>query len=260
MPSISDIFEKHQTNAAGLARLQALQDPPIRYVIAITPRSGSSHLCDVMKRTKAFGSPGEVLAAEFIPNILKSVPARDADEYLRHVFRALKSANGVSGIKTSWFQFQNFGAALQNRTIINSFRYVYLTRQDLCAQAVSLYKATESKVFHTNIKHTDDALEKLRSLQYDYQKICDWYDHIVAQQDGWQRFFSSTNITPLQITYEEIEHDVSTVVRGIGEFLGMGHYQGKVSGESIFKKVSDTRNLEWARRFSLERQERLPPM
>ncbi|NIV10795.1 MAG: hypothetical protein GWN62_05760, partial [Aliifodinibius sp.] len=62
----------------------------------------------------------------------------------------------------------------------------YLTRRNLAAQAVSLYKATASNVFHTNIKHEREALHKLEMLEYDFKKIQRWYWHIALQEQGWK--------------------------------------------------------------------------
>jgi LPS sulfotransferase NodH len=257
MTAITDIFEKARPDEKELQRLEGIPDPQVRYVIAMTPRSGSSHLCDVMKGTGLLGSPGEFLPREFIPNILKGIAAKNPDQYVRNVLRAVQSGNGVSGLKTSWFQFQQFSAGLQDRSVFRKFKFIYLVRRDLAAQAVSLYKATESSVFHTNIEHTREALSRLDSLEYDFSKLRHWYDHIAAQETGWQKYFASTNTFPLCITYEDIEADVMFVVRRIAAYLGLPKAQlDKSVPSSIFRKLADKRNLEWACRFMIEKYDR----
>jgi len=254
MNRIPEIFDHPTVDLERIESISRIPEPRSRYIIAITPRSGSSYLCDAMTRTRRFGNPSEVLNQQFIEEIMKKVPGRNADEYLRNLMRARKSANGVAGLKASWFQFRNFHQALDDDGYLFDFRYIYLTRRDLAAQAVSLYKATETDIFHTNVKPSESAMERLQALEYDYEKIEEWYEHILRQERGWWYFFYRNRIVPLHITYEEIDEDLMAVLRRIATFVDVD--PGNVvlpEGPSAFQKVRDYRNIEWAFRFSMER-------
>jgi LPS sulfotransferase NodH len=258
MNKIEEIFEQQDINQELIRELEKIVEPTTKYIIAMTPRSGSSHLCDVMKNTELFGSPGEFLPAEFIPKILLRAPANNADDYLVNVLKVLQSANGVSGVKTSWFQFQLFCGALKNRSVIRKFKYIYLVRRDVAAQAVSLYRATESSFFHTNINHSEVVINKNEQLEYDYEKINKWHKHIIAQEDGWQNYFSKNGIFPLYITYEDIESDVAGVVKRIAAYIGLPPgATDSISAESIFKKIGNRKNVEWTCKFVLENDEQV---
>jgi trehalose 2-sulfotransferase len=253
MNSIKQIFSNPAIDQGLLAELDALQEPRSRFVIAFTPRSGSSYLCDVMKRIRRFGKPDEVLNQQFIPNILKKIPGRTPEEYLRNVIRHRKTPNGVSGLKTSWFQFDNFIKELENRSYLCGFRYIYLTRRNRELQAVSLYKATSTTVFHTNVHHDEEAIHMLRSIEYNYAKISEWYKHIDQQEKGWQSYFFENRVFPLCINYEEIEEDILSVLKRIAAFVKVNPNHVKMPDvPSVFKKISDQRNIEWAHRFVLE--------
>lgn len=252
---ISELFATAPFNDVAATLLAKKPEPKLRYTIAMTPRSGSSLLCSVMTATNHMGEPGEKLELRSIRNnIVKLAPARDADEYYRAVLKASATPNGVSGLKTSWFQFDLFRRSLSDERAIQESRFIYLTRRDLAAQAVSLYKATASRVFHTNKQHSPAALESLSALQYDYDRLDHWYEHLVKQERGWQRYFDSHRIFPLAITYEDIEHDVHEVVRRIALYLGLpAKGLGLARIETVFKKLGDRQSLEWASRYSLER-------
>ncbi|MBN8285750.1 Stf0 family sulfotransferase [Zoogloea sp.] len=250
--NILKLFENLSLDEERRAAVAAIPEPAPRYLIAMTPRSGSSHLCDVLKNTKLLGRPGEMVSQMFIPNILKSAPAATPDEYLAQVMRVVRTRNGVSGMKASWFQFNDFRGAMQDESVFRSYRFIYLTRRDLAAQAVSLYCATSSNVFHTNVEHTTTEREKLANLDYDFQAIKRWHEHILAQELGWQAYFAKHNIFPLSINYEEIEHDVTAVVKRIAHFVGRPRAGESATSESIFRKIGDRRNVEWAARFTLE--------
>jgi LPS sulfotransferase NodH len=177
-----------------------IKDPKTKYVIAITPRSGSSYLCDLMTKSGLLGSPDEFLPPVFMKEILSNIPAKDSDEYLRHVIKKTQSENGISGLKTSWFQFLEFYESMKDPSSLNQFKYVYLYRRDVAQQAVSLYKATETSMFHTNIEHNSDTLRKVKSIKYDFEKIDEWKRHIESQELGWQNFFQKNRINPLRIS------------------------------------------------------------
>lgn len=237
-----------------LQKFEEMPDARSNYLIAMTPRSGSSFLCDLLKNTKMFGRPDELLNQGFLPDILQRVPGPDADTYVRNMFRHARSRNGISGIKTSWFQFQNFTKAMNDPSIFQKCRFIYLYRRDLPQQAVSLYLATESNVFHTNTRHSEEELGKLKRLEYDFATIDKWYGHIVQQERGWKRYFDEHAINPLALCYEDIVDDLPCVLRRISRHVGVQVKHAVVPAEqSVFKKIGDARNYEWACRYQLEK-------
>ena len=251
--TIQDIFANLVPDEKKLTRLQGEADAKVNYLIGMTPRSGSSHLCDVLKNGKLMGRPGEMLSREFLPGILPNVPGRTPDEYLTHVLRALRSSNSISGIKASWFQFKEFREAMADPDALLKLRFIYLIRRDVAAQAVSLYRATQTTVFHTNIEHSPEALARLDKLEYDYDMIRLWRNHIVNQEIGWQKFFAEHKIFPLCIHYEDIDDDVVEVAHRIAAFIGRPRAaRDCVADASVFKKISSRKNIEWAARFTLE--------
>jgi LPS sulfotransferase NodH len=258
MNRVLEIFKSPVIASKQLERLGELAEPRCRYLIAMTPRSGSSYLCDVMNKSNRFGSPGEVINQEFISGILKRIPGRTPAEYLRNVIRFRKTRNGISGLKASWFQFENFSQAMASSDYLSGFKYIYLTRRDIAAQAVSLYKATASSVFHTNRTHDEKSKLKLKSLKYDFAEINKWCEHIVRQEQGWQLYFYENQIFPLCLSYEDIEQDILGTLKRIATYVGVKQEKVTLPEEpSVFKKFSDERNVEWAHRFSLERASKI---
>lgn len=254
MNQILALFNNSVLSQIQLQKIESIPDPRSRYVIAITPRSGSSYLCNAIKNTKRLGWPQEVLdASDVALRLTKNMPGRTPDEYIRNTLRVTKTPNNVAGLKTSWFQFENFIAAMTDRSYLQGFKYIYLTRRDLAAQAVSLYKAVSSNVFHSVVQHSEEALGKLATLEYDYEKIKFWRDHIVVQEQGWQRYFYEQRIFPLCISYEEINEDIERVIRRIGLFVGVNP-DNIVFPEQIsdFQKISNGQSRQWALRFAQE--------
>lgn len=231
--------------------------PALKYIIAFTPRSGSSYLCDVMKRNKVFGRPDEYLSLNFAPDLLRHAPGKTGEDYLDLILRHTTQC-GAAGLKASWFHFRDFLPHLSPERRFDDFKFIYLTRRSLADQAVSLYRATETNVFHTNIQHGEGKLDALKKLRYDYEKIDQWYDHIERQENGWQHFFAKHNIFPLTLTYEDIEKDVGKAAKRAASFLQLPHLDRlkQVGTESVFQKLGERRSVKWACKFLLERDER----
>jgi LPS sulfotransferase NodH len=266
MNKTQEIFESLQLTTLNKARLDTvnlLPSPRIKYILAITPRSGSSFLSDLLKKTEVLGTPQEFINQSFIPRHLQNkTPAQTPDDYLMNIFKVWKTKNGVAGIKASWFQFRNLYAILANPAIVYDYKYIYLTRANLAEQAVSLYKATESNVFHSVVKPNNESIEKLNSLEYNFDKINFWYQHILTQEEGWEQFFHSNNLSPLRINYDDICADWSSVIKKIALFIGIkqpGLNKINSSLSSItpsLKKMGDNKNILWAERFLQEKSQK----
>ena len=71
MNDIQKLFSSSTLDDDRIKHIDALPEPRSRFLIAITPRSGSSYLCDLMTKIKLFGTPGEMLNQQFIPEIVK---------------------------------------------------------------------------------------------------------------------------------------------------------------------------------------------
>jgi LPS sulfotransferase NodH len=267
MNKTKEIFESLQLNELNenlLSKLELIPNPRIKYILAVTPRSGSTFLCDVLKKTQVLGHPHEFLNEAFIPRCLTNkIPAKTPDTYFKNITKAWKTKNGVAGIKASWFQFNNLYTLLVDSTVISEYKFIYLTRSDLALQAVSLYKATESSVFHSVATPSEEAIEKLNNLEYDFEKIDFWYQHIVAQEQGWEAFFSLHNISPLRINYDDVVHDWYSVVKKIALFVGLkapglkkiDHCATLIKPD--LEKIGDEKNIVWANRFLQEIQQEI---
>ncbi len=250
---VLEVISSVTPESSRLSALRSAADPWVRYVIAMTPRSGSSHLCDVLKKGRFFGRPDEMLNVNLMPGFLSKILATSPDEYLTHVLRATQTSNGIAGIKCSWFQFRDFRGAMSDSAVLGKFYYIYLTRRDLTAQAISLYRATSSGVFHTNVEHSREQLSRLEALPYDYDKILYWKHHIENQEVGWRSFFDESGIFPLSITYEDIKGDVAGVARRIAAYIGRPMAARAVDpGLSVFRQLAGRQSVEWAARFNLE--------
>ncbi len=227
--------------------LPPLQSPDIRknLIICFTPRSGSSWLTEMVEKSGGLGRAGEYLNPEHLPKIMSRYPASSLSDYLAHVLKGTSSYNRVASIELTWFHLRNFALALGYKPLEDSLPkpfdgdswYVWLLRRNFVAQAVSLYKATESGFFHS-IQGQDGQIEG-KKIPYSRKKIKNWCEHILQQEFGFERWFELHGIEPLRFFYEDLCDNPAFILKLLYTFVNEPFPEGLDFIESSHKKIGD---------------------
>ena len=143
------------------------------YCILFTARSGSTYLSEELYRTKTLGRPEEPFNLDIIEDALK-LEKFTLDAYINGVLRPENlslSTKKIFGFKINWPQLQELTGVLKLEDIFaNDITWFKLTRKNIVAQAISLYIADQSNIFHSpDIK--DKNISKSDSIEYDKAKI-----------------------------------------------------------------------------------------
>lgn len=209
-------------------------------IIAMTERSGSTNLCSVLAKLGPFGEPEEYFNPE---GLMATVPdqlgAVDASDYLQKL--AARSEVFCFKISVShWKPFRN-----RARDVFPNARYVFLDRLDVEAQAISLYRARASWVWHRRIDWADQRRDQ---GDFDAAELEACRTHLLTGKAKWAEFFFENDIKPLNIMYEHMLADMPRAVQMIcGE---AGHLVFKTdvpSGE--YKVLRDELSDDWKERM-----------
>ena len=230
-------------------------------IICFTPRSGSSWLTDRIEKTDRLGKAGEYLNPAFLPGILKRYPATSLPGYLNRVLKATASSSGVASVELTWFHLRNYAAAIDLRPLQDSLPkpfdldsyYMWLCRKDFVAQGVSLYKATESGLFHS--PQMKDQEFDPDSILYDGDKLKQWCQHILQQEFGFERWFAKNNIKPLRIFYEDMVEDPDPTLRILFNFVREEFPENLDSITSSHSKIGNSHSEQLVRKFKEEERE-----
>jgi LPS sulfotransferase NodH len=259
--------------------------PRAAYLLCATPRSGSTLMCEMLARTGIAGRPREYFEAlratgrprqprEYFagvddPDVLDLLPAmvppapegEPFEARLRAVMREGTTVNGVFGAKLMWGHQADLQARLRLlpglarlgpverlAAVLGDVRYVFVRREDVVAQAISLWRAVQTEAWRAE---EEDGHEPL----YSFAGV----DHLVRMLGGhdrsWRRWFRTHELEPLELRYEEIAGDPEAAVRRTLEHLGVaGELQGSLP-EPHLRRQADEVSLAWAERY---RQERAP--
>lgn len=201
------LFVRSTVNPARRTRLASLDLPTHRLVIYFTPRSGSSWLTDLIVQSRRLGSGNEIFNPNFIPKIATGIQALDKADYLGQVQRRFRSANGRFSFEITAHQLDLlFPDPSEFMDVFNTgtCRSVWLIRQDIVAQAVSLAKMVETGVSHSPHVTDEARAAAERNFRYDPEQIQRWMLHIRAAERRSEELFASFAIEPVRLSYEDM--------------------------------------------------------
>jgi LPS sulfotransferase NodH len=133
---------------------------------------------------------------------------------------------------------------------IASWKWVYITREDLLAQAISLVLAegTQEWTSRTQQRHLFAGVSKRKEADFDPRLIKDRINVIVDDYARWELFFAANGICPLRITYEQINDNIFDVMSKIMKHSGISN--AKLWPGTVFiKKQRDELNDDWKARM-----------
>jgi trehalose 2-sulfotransferase len=256
--------------------------PSIAYLVCATPRSGSTLLCETLGATGVAGRPlehFEVLSHTGLPRqpreylaelddrrVLELLPVLDAAvppmepaaAWAARIRRAGRSANGVWGGKLMWGHVEDLLARARRldgletadlagalAALLGDVRFIFVTREDRIAQAVSLWRAIQTQRWRA------DGPAPPEQAAYSFAAI----DHLVARlerdEQAWRRWLGARRLRPLRVAYEQLAADPRGTVADVLRFLGL---PADDLPAPALRHQSDARSRAWARRYRLERR------
>jgi LPS sulfotransferase NodH len=240
VPTIQDEFPDLAA-MIQTGRVPACCAKPVIF-IAMTPRTGSTHLCDVLATDQRIG-PG--LEAFNPRGWLKMEKAkRNVASFAAYIDSFNRDPADYVLIKTPWMDFQ-FAAGFY-RHLFSNLTVLYLDRRDVVAQAVSLSRALIRQKWH--VMTGDPAAEDLAAVdaQFDLAGICRIIDGFKAEKRDWEAFFAREGIDPPRLFYEDFADDAGHAVKQVGAVLGMKLQCDPAAAR--WRRLADGLSLEWAAR------------
>ncbi len=237
------------------------------YIIATSPRTGSTLLTEALTATRKAGSPDEYfdIHPDNELNWVKRFRIPEGASYIHHVEAATRTPNGVFGFKLHWHQMPALSNRLSQarpeaeksatRPILHlmeerfpGVRFIWLTRRNKIAQAISYYRAAETNVWRVWSDNRSTAPATGRKSEYNRAGI-DRHLRMLNNMDaGWRRFFTEHKVPALCVDYEDFVKSYEQTIRQTLTFLGLPA-DGLVLPPPALRRLADTESGEWERRF-----------
>ena len=258
----------------------------LHYIVAATPRSGSTLLCELLKGSGVAGRPNEDFQAlrstsrsrqprqyfegvegAFLDRLAPTDPGQTETpaEFAAALAQSLEAGttpNGVYGTKVMWGYFDQLGQRLATRPglakaslpealerTFPNLHFIQIQRRDKVAQAVSLWTAVQTQTWRDEGERKGPEPE----VFYDFAAI----DHLVklqtSHEENWTHWLARHDFPVFTVVYEELANAPRTGVGKVLEWLDVPGGEDAVVPEPRMRKQSNGRSAEWAQRYRDER-------
>lgn len=231
------------------------QVPNVSYAIVTTPRSGSTFLCNILKSTEIVGIPLEHLRrpSQFLSQHCHFNYIR----YLTILMNYNITSNKVFGTKfISHFLKGHIKASPEFKKIFDTYisKFIYLVRRDRIAQAVSLFLAKKTKIWHIPNQNIYDLyINKINQLNFqdsDLEEVHKLHLFLLEEEAFLRKLFKDNKIEPLLIEYESLVQYPQIYLKNILDFLSIETYQEINFETNAIKKTSSDLSKSIVERYS----------
>jgi trehalose 2-sulfotransferase len=248
------------------------------YVIASTPRSGSSLLAAGLVATGVAGRPEEYFAADHIAAYKQDLDLPmdcSWSEYLTKVMAFAATDNGVRGVKIHWRDVVSLAQALRFRgdpgavleILFATAVFVNIVRADRRAQAISLFRAeTTGEWFRSEGPSTSERpwglyltrptprrpAVDLTGVAPTREQITEMEGSLDAEQAAWTDYFTTRRPKVLTVRYEELDSNYHAEIARVLQFLGADPAHAAGVPRPPLERQSDHINEHWRRRIDEE--------
>jgi LPS sulfotransferase NodH len=254
-------------NRAMAASSRPGPEPIDSYLICATPRTGSTLLCGLLESAGVAGRPesyfrrqGEQEWAARWGILSPEDGSFGYASYVQAAVTAGSTANGVFAVRIMWETLGEMVAKLADiypgftgpdadllSEAFGRTRFVYLWRDDVVAQAVSLLRAEQTNVWHDT---AGDRPEPEQAPRFDFGQIQERVREIEAHNTAWRDWFASAGIRPHRVRYEELAAEPVRIARDVLGFLGLD-LPGRREMAVRHRRLADELNAQWLDNYNV---------
>ncbi|UXA05192.1 Stf0 sulfotransferase family protein [Mycobacterium sp. SMC-2] len=252
---------------------------PSSYLVLASQRSGSTLLVESLRATGVAGEPQEFF--QYLPATSQAPQPREwfadaEDESIHRLLDPLdvgtpdlappeiwrdyirtvgRTPNGIWGGKLMWNQtplLLNRAKNLPNRSgdgllaaitdvVGEEPLFIYVHRPDVISQAVSFWRAVQTRVWRGRPDPARDA-----RATYHARAIAHVVTMLRAQNESWRNWFAEEDVKHMEIPYPVLWRNLTQVVASILEALGL---DPRLAPQPVLERQADQRSDEWVDRY-----------
>ncbi|MDO1559012.1 Stf0 family sulfotransferase [Brevundimonas sp. 2R-24] len=222
-----------------------------RYALATTSRVGGHYLGQLLGNSGS-GSPLEYLGSWEIENFYRdrseSTRRPSLNDYWDGRFHAASAQGTPFGIKLNLRNVFSLVAYDALPFGPRGWKWVYLYREDVIAQAISFTLAQVTGEWHSIERARASSVRDVDLDQVENNLIT-----LFKARAGWDALFSLFEIKPLMISYEEIDRDVLGCLQKVRSYLGLSNAQLRLAPFEMLQKQAGPLSMKIKDRFMRER-------
>lgn len=235
---------------------------PGALIICATPRSGTTLLCDLLAETGVTGRPNSFYRAQSVTHFANQFGVADGPDFERRYLTAIiaegRGETDLFSMRVMWPSLPEISAKLStlfpNETTdasrmaaaFGSPLYLSVTRKDKVAQVISRIKAEQSGLWHRAANgRVREQGGTYRAPHYDRAAIHASIAETSAHEGEWRMWFAREDITPLELSYEDLSADSVGAIRR----LLIALHRDPSAADQVAPRtarLADATNAEWA--------------
>jgi len=233
------------------------------WLLCATPRSGSTLLCGLLESSGVAGHPASYFNRRGLHDyaigwrVAQPPEGRIDSAYVQAARVAGSTPNGIFGGRLMAESRPELVADLAGEADhplaselelltdqLGRLRFVHLQRLDVVAQAVSWAKSLQTHFWHPG-ERTEPGAE---APHYDEDLIERLVDTIERFEADWSTWFTQQQVTPFEVTYEQLAVDPLSVAHQVLGFLDL---EVEEERELVVRdrQQADQVNAQWVERF-----------
>jgi LPS sulfotransferase NodH len=176
-------------------------------------------------------------------------------QHLERTFRLGTTANGVFAAKLMWRhlpdlqalaaqlpEYQGLELADLLTELLRDPRYVWMSRRDKVRQAVSLWRALQTRTWRLDHPRQD---HMAATVQYRFEGIDHLVRSLTSEDEAWSGYFDAHSIPVIKVHYEDdLEPDPTGAVTNVLRRLGIAPPRNWSAPVPIHRQA-DALNEEW---------------
>ncbi|QND50992.1 hypothetical protein HB779_03130 [Phyllobacterium sp. 628] len=212
------------------------------FAICTSPRTGSNFVCQLISSTGVLGKPLEYFNWRGRRHFENAGYPDHVAGQINEILSTGCTDNSIYALKLFAHQHDWISGEIAWTKVLPNLSFVYLTRNDLVAQAISWAIALQTGQFRaTQTAHGEPVFDAILINQQLRQ--------IIIENARWTFYFARTGIAPLHLIYEDVLADPEGAVEKIAALMGLSPTPIPVVKAVNVSVQRTMMNEAWATRF-----------
>jgi len=252
-----------ETFLDGAATAAFLENDIARFVvIAMTPRSGSSLLSFALSQTDGVKGRNELVKRGGVEWLswnkaalreeAAAINAHNPLDLIVHRWKKMEvGAEERLILKCDSLQFAPLLLVPALRTRLHVAQSLFLTRENVLAQAISHYRASKTGYYHSDRPPSDTDIERdgAPTVAYDHAAIAAHLKFISQTVMDWEYFFACLGMQPERLTYEALVANFQPTLQRVTAHIGVSSASVPAMADVGQLKIGDGLNDRLADQF-----------
>lgn len=212
-------------------------------IIASTGRCGSHMLGHALFETKKFGFPLEYLNPANLAQWKRLLEINNTQQVIREIQKRRTSPNGVFAIKVHYPHIKALGGFDNFIKCFPNAYYVLLSRKNVLKQAVSLSLASQTGVWISGQKPTND------NPIYNFEHIDNCLRETILNNASWRYSLAATGRSYIEMDFDHVRSNLAHSINAIADFIDIALSEKDIPATQVTKRQSNSLNADWEAKF-----------